>query len=186
MARWLHCWAGWLGDRVEKSLTYGCLESSSVCRGMFCVSRERFCVSGEQFCVLGATLSVLGSLLCVRGALLCVQGALLCVRGTVLRVQGTILRVRDQFCVSRKGPREGYSCSEPPTTLRAGASREGKGRVPLPLVAVDRRNREWLGGTEAQSQPSTRHEARGLGGYLCVSIRSVHLLPFCHVHTFIP
>ena len=54
--------------------------------------------------------------------------------------------------------------SDPPTALRAGASREGKGRVPLPLVVVDRRHREWLGGTEAQSQTSTRPEARGLGG----------------------
>ena len=33
------------------------------------------------------------------------------------------------------------------------------------MVAVDRRHREWLGGTEAQSQTSTRPEARGLGGF---------------------
>ena len=48
-------------------------------------------------------------------------------------------------------PWEGSRDSDPPTGLRAGASREGKGRVPLPLVVVDRRHREWLGrhrGTE--------------------------------------
>merc|ERR1712115_62608 len=46
---------------------------------------------------------------------------------------------------SSVGPQEGSTPSVPPTTLRAGACREGKGRVPLPLVAVDRRHREWLG-----------------------------------------
>ena len=43
------------------------------------------------------------------------------------------------------GPWVELSCSAPPTSPRAGACREGKGRVPLPLVAVDRRHREWLG-----------------------------------------
>ena len=49
------------------------------------------------------------------------------------------------------GPRERYTSSDPPTPRRAGACREGKGRVPLPLVAVGWRHREWLGrhrGTE--------------------------------------
>ena len=49
--------------------------------------------------------------------------------------------------MSGEGPGEGYSSSDPPTTGRAGAYREGKGRVSLPLVVVDRRRRgvgrEW-------------------------------------------
>ena len=49
------------------------------------------------------------------------------------------------------GPWVELGCAAPPTTGRPGACREGKGRVPLPLVVVDRRHREWLGrhrGTE--------------------------------------
>ena len=48
------------------------------------------------------------------------------------------------FQVTWEGPRGKNSILGPPTPLRAGASREGKGRVPLPLVAGDWR----IGGTE--------------------------------------
>ena len=79
-----------------------------------------------------------GNQLCVSKEQFCVSREQFCVS-------------REQFCLSGEGPRERYSSSGPPTPLRAGASREGKGRVPLPLVVVDRRHREWLGrhrGTE--------------------------------------
>ena len=79
-----------------------------------------------------------GNQLCVSKEQFCVSREQFCVS-------------REQFCLSGEGPREGYSSSDPPTALRAGACREGKGRVPHPLVVVDRRHREWLGrhrGTE--------------------------------------
>ena len=102
MARCLHCWAGWLGDRVENSLTSGCLESSSVCRGMFFMSRQRFCVSREQFCVLGAILCVQGTVLCVRGAALCVREAVLCFQGAVQCVWGAIHCVQKAILCSQR------------------------------------------------------------------------------------
>ena len=49
------------------------------------------------------------------------------------------------FSIGVRVPQAGISRSETPTASRAGACREGKGRVPLPLVVVDRRHR-GLGG----------------------------------------
>ena len=132
----------------------------------FCVSREHSCVSGEQFCVSGEHFCMSREHFCVSGEHFCVSREHSCVsREQFCRSRERFCVSRKRFCGSREGPRERYSNSDAPTTRRAGASREGKGRVPLPLVAVGWRHREWLGGTEAQSQTSTRHEARGLGGF---------------------
>ena len=54
--------------------------------------------------------------------------------------------------------------NNPPSRSQQGGEGEGS-PSPWWLLAGGWRHREWLGGTEAQSQSSTRHEARGLGGF---------------------
>jgi len=57
------------------------------------------------------------------------------------------------------------SRSDAPAATRAGACREGKGRVPLPVVVVDLRHRGF-GRHRGTKRISTRPKARGLGGLL--------------------
>ena len=119
MARWLHCWVGWLGDRVEKSLTYWYQQRSSVCRGIFCVSKDRFCVWGAVLCVgnssvcPGSSSVCLVNSSCVCGAVLCVWGAGLCVRGAVLFNFGGLLSGKRRHVGTKIGSKTGANFETP-------------------------------------------------------------------------